>query len=131
MPRRASSGVNLQAILIGIGIFALLLGGGYFVLNTKSSAFDAPELNIEEALANSRSLSGNRYQTTGKLIDRRIEPQGQLVVIQMGEQSNTKHLPIIIPPDFKGGNLNLQADYTFLIEFNTKGVAVAMDVKQL
>ena len=131
MARRASSGVNLQAVLIGVGILVLLLGGGYFVLNSKSSAFDAPELDIEQALGNSRSLSGNKYQTTGKLTDRRIEPEGQVVTIQLGEQSNPKFLPIIIPPDFRGGNLNLQADYTFLIEFNTSGVAVALDVKQL
>lgn len=131
MARRASSGVNLQAVLIGIGILALLLGAGYFVLNQKSSGFDDPVLDIEQALANSRSLSGNRYQASGKLVERYIETNGQIVMLEMGEKSNPKHLPILIPEEFRGGNLNLQADYTFQIEFNTKGVAVALDVKQL
>ena len=131
MARRASSGVQTQTVVIGVVVLFLLLGGGYFVLGYKSSGFDAPELEIEEALRNSRSLSGNRYQVTGKLVDRRIEPNGEVVFLQMGEQSNLKHLPVIIPPDFQKSNLNLQADYNFLIEFNTQGVAVAFDVEQL
>ena len=128
MARRASSGVNLQAVLIGVGILALVLGAGYFIL---TSGFDDPQLDIEQALANSRSLSGNRYQATGKLVERYIETNGQIVILEMGEKSNPKHLPILIPQEFKGGNLNLQADYTFRIEFDTKGIAVALDVKQL
>jgi hypothetical protein len=130
MARRASSGVNLKAVLIGIGIFVLLLGGGYFVLNRKDS-FDAPELNFVEFERNSRSLSGNRYKVTGTLVERHIVPEGQMVILHLGDQSSPKPLPIIVPPDFKGGNLNLQADYSFLIEFDTQGVPVAIDVKQL
>lgn len=131
MPRRASSGIQPQALVIGLAVLVILLGGGYFAFVRKSSGFDAPELKIEQALRNSRSLSGNRYQTTGKLVDRRIEPEGQVIFLQMGGESNLKHLPIIIPDNFSGGNLNLETNYTFLIEFNTDGVAVAFDVKQL
>lgn len=130
MARRASSGVNLKAVLIGIVIVVLLIVGGYLVLNRKDS-FDAPELNFLEFERNSRSLAGNRYQITGTLIERHIEPEGQIVVVELGDKSNPKPLPIIVPPDFKGGNLNLQAQYSFLIEFDTKGVPVAIDVKQL
>ncbi|MDA7917788.1 hypothetical protein N9B74_01890 [bacterium] len=131
MARRASSGVNTQALIIGAVILLLVLGGGYWFLNRKPSGFDAPELDIEQALGNSRSLSGNRYQVTGKLIDRKIESNGQIVTIQLGEETNPKFLPIMITQDFQGGNLNQQAEYTFLIEFNTVGLAVAEDVKQL
>lgn len=131
MARRASSGVNTQALIIGVVILVLVLGGGFWFLNRPSSDFDAPDLDMEQAMGNSRSLSGNRYQVTGKLIDRRVESIGQVVTIHVGEESNPKPLAIIIPNSFKGGNLTNQTDYTFLIEFNTKGVAVAQDVKQL
>ena len=131
MARRASSGVNSQALIIGAILLALVLGAGYWFVNQKPSGFDAPELDIEQALSNSRSLSGNRYQVTGKLTHRYIESNGQIITIQLGEETNPKFLPIKIPDGFKGGNLNLQADYTFLIEFNTVGLAVAEDVKQL
>jgi hypothetical protein len=131
MARRASSGVNTQALIIGVVILVLVLGGGYWFLNRKPSGFDAPELDIEQALNNSRSLSGNRYQVTGKLTDRKIESNGQVITIQLGEETNPKFLSIKIPDGFTGGNLNLQAEYTFLIEFNTVGLAVAEDVKQL
>ena len=131
MARRASSGVNTGALIIGAIVFILILGGGYWFLNRKTSGFDAPELDIEQALSNSRSLSGNRYQVTGKLIDRNIESNGQIITIQLGEETNPKFLPIMIPEGFKNGNLNQQAQYTFLIQFNTVGLAVAEDVKQL
>jgi len=131
MARRASSGVNTQALIIGVVILVLVLGVGYWLLNRPSSGFDAPELDMEQAMGNSRSLSGNRYQISGKLIDRRVESVGQLVTIHVGEESNPKPLSIIIPDGFQGGNLTNQTDYTFLIEFNTSGVAVAQDVKQL
>lgn len=131
MARRASSGINTGALIIGAIVFILILGGGYWFLNREPSGFDAPELDIEQALSNSRSLSGNRYQVTGKLIDRNIESNGQIITIQLGEETNPKFLPIIIPEGFKNGNLNQQARYTFLIQFNTVGLAVAEDVKQL
>ena len=131
MARRASSGVNTQALLVGAAILILVLGGGYWFLNRKPSGFDAPPLDIEQAVENSRSLSGNKYQVTGKLTDRRIEPSGSLVTLQIGESPNVRFLPILVESDFSGGNLNLQDEYTFLIEFNTDGLAVALDVKQL
>ncbi len=131
MARRASSGVNTQALIIGVVILVLVLGGGYWFINRPSSGFDAPKLDMEQAMGNSRSLSGNRYQVSGKLVDRRVESIGQVVTIHVGEESNPKPLSIIIPDGFKKGNLVLQTIYTFLIEFNTNGVAVAQDVKQL
>jgi len=131
MARRASSGVSTQALLIGAVILLLVLGGGFWLLNRKPSGFDAPPLDIEQAVENSRSLSGNKYQVTGKLIDRRIETTGSVVTLQIGESTAVRFLPILIPSDFSGGNLNLQDEYTFLIEFNTDGLAVALDVKQL
>ena len=130
MARRASSGVNTQALIMGVVVLIVILGGAFWFLNRGSSNFDAPELDVDQALQNSRSLSGNRYQTTGKLIDRRIEANGQVVVLEYGDGISAKHLPIVVPTSFEGGNLNLQADYTFLIEFNTRGLAVAQDVKQ-
>ena len=130
MPRRASSGVNLQAVLIGIGVLALLLGGGYYVLNRKDT-FTAPDLDYVEFESNSRSLAGNKYKVSGTLIDRRIETAGQVVVVELGDKSNPQPLPIIIPAGFKGGNLTKQSQYSFPIEFDVKGMAVAIDVKQL
>ena len=131
MARRASSGVNTQALLVGAVVLILFLGGGYWFLNRKPSGFDAPPLDIEQDVENSRSLSGNVYQVTGKLDDRDIETTGSVISLKIGEKPNVRFLPILISADFKGGNLNLQDEYTFLIEFNTDGLAVALDVKQL
>jgi len=131
MARRASSGVNTQALLIGAVVLILVLGGGYWLLNRKPSGFDAPSLDIEQAVENSRSLSGNKYQVTGKLIDRETEATGSVITLQIGESPAVRFLSILVPAEFSGGNLNPQDEYTFLIEFNTNGLAVALDVKQL
>lgn len=131
MARRASSGVNPQALLIGAVLFILVLGGGYWFLNRSPSAFDAPVLDLQRDIDHLQSLSGNKYQITGQLIDRRIEASGSIVTLRLGENTATRHLSILVPSDFKGGNLNLQDEYTFLVQFNTKGLAVALDVKQL
>jgi len=130
MARRASSGINTQTLLLGLILISVLLGSGYWLLTRKPKGFDAPVLEIAQALENSRSLSGNKYQVTGKLIDRRIEV-ASLVTLQVGEGSHPDFLSIKVPADFQGGNLNKHDHYTFLIEFNTDGLAVALDVKQL
>lgn len=130
MARRASSGVNIKAVLIGVGILTLILGIGYFVLNRRDG-FTAPELNFVEYEDSSRSLSGNQYQVSGTLIHRHVESSGQIVVLDLGDKTNSQPLPIIIPQDFQGVNLTPKASYLFLIEFNTSGVAVALEIKQL
>ena len=43
----------------------------------------------------------------------------------------TKILPILLGKDFQSGNLSLQEQYSFLIQFNNDGVAVALEVKQM
>ena len=131
MARRASSGVNVQALLIGALILVVVLGGGYWFLNRKPSGFDAPVLDATSFRINGRSLSGNQNQVTGVLIDRQIRASSQIITLEVEEDGNPVHVPIIIPEDFKAGNLNQKDTYTFLIEFNTDGVPVALDVTQL
>lgn len=128
MARRASSGVNSQALLAGGAILAAVLGGGYWFLNRTPSGFDEPEFDIVRDVDHQKSQAGNTNSVTGLLIDRQITPNGQLATLKIGKDH---FLSIIIPSDFKGGNLNLQSEYIFKIEFNTDGVAVAKDVKPL
>ena len=128
MARRASSGVNSQAPLAGGAALALVLGGGYWFLNRTPSGFDAPEFDIVRDVDHQKSQAGNTNSVTGLLIDRQITPEGQLATLKIGKDH---FLSIIIPSDLKGGNLNLQSEYIFKIEFNTDGVAVAKDVKPL
>lgn len=127
MARRASSGVNTQALLIGAAILALVLGGGYWFINRAPADFDAPSVDLSRDIDNLKSLAGNQNSVTGILHDRQITSTGQMAILEL---ENDQFLSIIIPQDFKGGNLNRQDKYTFLVEFNNDGVAVALDVKQ-
>ncbi|MGJ8695447.1 MAG: hypothetical protein ACSHYF_03965 [Verrucomicrobiaceae bacterium] len=131
MARRASSGVNTQGLLIGAVILIVVLGGGYWFLNRTPAAFDAKPVNVSHAQENGRSLAGNEYSVTGKIIDRKIEDNGQIVALEVEEDGILRILPIMLEPDFQAGNLSLQENYAFLIQFNNDGVAVALEVKQM
>jgi len=131
MARRASSGVNTQALLIGAFVLIIVLGGGYWFINRKPSGFDAPVLDAISFRTNGRSLAGNKNQVTGVLIAREIRSSSQIVTLEVKEDGDPVHVPIIIPEDFNAGNLNQKDTYTFLIEFNTDGVPVALAVTQL
>ena len=128
MARRASSGVNPQALLIGAALIILVLGGGYWFINRSSAGFDAPPLDLTRDVDSLKSLAGNKNSVTGTLIDRRIIDEGQMAIVKA---EGGHSLAIKIPDNFKGGNLNLQHEYTFLVEFNNDGIAVALDVNQL
>ena len=131
MARRASSGVNTQGLLIGAVILLIVLGGAYWFLNKKPSAFDEPLVSVSDAQANGRSLAGNTYQVIGKLVERKIEDSGQIVVLEVKESDATLILPVMLGSDFQSGNLSLQQNYAFLVQFNNDGVAVAIEMKQL
>jgi hypothetical protein len=132
MARRASSGVNTQGLLIGALILVVVLSGAYWVLNRSPSAFDAKPVNVTQAQENGRSLAGNQYSVSGTLIDRKIRSEvGQIVALKVEEDGMTKILPILLGKDFQSGNLSLQEQYSFLIQFNNDGVAVALEVKQM
>ncbi|MGC6426025.1 MAG: hypothetical protein ACON5H_03395 [Akkermansiaceae bacterium] len=131
MARRASSGVNTQGLLIGAVILIIVLGGGYWFLNQKPSAFDEPLVSVRDAQSNGRSLAGNTYQVIGKLVDRKIEDSGQIVALEVQENDSVRILPVMLGSDFQSGNLSLQQEYAFLVQFNNDGVAVAIEMKQL
>lgn len=131
MARRASSGVNTQGLIIGAVIFILALAGAYWFLNKKPSAFEEPMVSVRDAQENGRSLAGNTYQVIGKLVDRRIEDAGQIVALEVQENDSVRILPVMLGSDFQSGNLSLQQQYAFLVQFNNDGVAVALEMKQL
>ena len=128
MARRASSGVNSKALLTGAAVLALVLVGGFWFVNREPTGFDAPLVDISRDIDNFKSLAGNENSVTGVLVDRQISNTGQIATLKT---KSDHFLPIIIPDGFKGGNLNLQDEYTFLVKFNTDGVAVALNVTQL
>lgn len=87
---------------------------------------------MTQAQENGRSLAGNQYSVSGTLIDRKIRSEvGQIVALKVEEDGMTKILPILLGKDFQSGNLSLQEQYSFLIQFNNVGVAVALEVKQM
>ncbi len=131
MARRASSGVNAQALLMGALILILVIGGGYWFLNRKPEGFQAETVNVTQYRQNQNALVGNEVQATGTLIDRRNEGNAQMIALKVEENGSATFLPILVPSDLNKVNLNLNQDYSFLLRFNSDGLAVASDVKAL
>ncbi|MCH1509288.1 MAG: hypothetical protein L7T84_08805, partial [Akkermansiaceae bacterium] len=94
MARRASSGVNTQALLVGAIVLIIVLGGGYWFINQKPSGFDAPVLDAVSFRTNGRSLAGNKNQVTGVLIAREIRASSQIVTLEVEQDGNPVHVPI-------------------------------------
>jgi len=131
MARRASSGVNTQALLSGVAILAIALGGGYWFLNREPEGFKAETVNVAQYRDNQNALVGNEVKATGTLVDRRNEGDSQMIALKVQEDGKARFLPILVPNDLNKVNLNLQQDYSFLLRFNSDGLAVASDVKAL
>ncbi len=127
MARRASSGINIKALLSGAVTLALLLGSAFWFINRDTSGFDAPPLDLARDIDNLKSLAGNENSISGILIDRQITNNGQIATLKIDPD---QFISIIIPNGFKGRNLNLQNSYTFLVKFNTDGLPVALNVSQ-
>jgi hypothetical protein len=139
MARRASSNVSTAAI-IGIVIVAVIfavvfilsniLGGAGYLLGNKK-AFDAPLLQIEEALQSANSLRGNEYRVEGKVDSRWVRDTGEGLSLMVEDDGQTKYLFIMIPPEVSHVNIEREQRYAFKIKFGEGGVAIATDVKRL
>jgi len=131
MARRASSGVNTQALLTGAVILILAIGGGYWFLTKKPEGFKAEAVNMDQYLRNQQASVGNEVQATGILEDRHNKGDAQMVILKIEENGSSSFLPILVPSELNKVNLNLQQEYSFLLRFNSDGLAVASDVKAL
>jgi len=132
MSRRAQSGVRpthwlgLIAILVAVG------GGGLFLMNrTTDPLTGITELSAGEFMENATALSGNEYKVEG-VVDDRLDnwrsAEGRLFSLQISNGSGNSFVPVWVPPDYKGANIQRRQRYIFKVRVLETGV---LEVLQL
>jgi len=132
MPRRAQSGVNPAHWLGLIIILAVLGGGGYFIMNRATDPLTGiTELSADEFLENATALGGNTYKLEG-IVDDRLDKwrgaDGRLFSVQISDGSGTTFVPVWVPADYEGANVQRGQRYLFKVRVQENGV---LEVLQL
>lgn len=131
MARRARKGAPIGAILGIVAAIVLVGVAGAFVLNrTKDPFAGLTELNIRDFMENANSLSGNVYRLDGRVDDKlRWTPnEGQLVVIDVSNESGSGFIPVLVPSEFNGVNIARDDRFTLKVEVRSQGKLIALDL---
>ncbi len=126
MSRRAQSGVRPAHWLGLIAILAVVGGGGYALMNRTTDPMNGiTELSTSEFLENATALSGNIYKVEG-IVDDRLDnwrsADGRLFSVQIVEGSGTSFVPVWVPPNYTGANVQRGQRYTFKVRVQENGV---------
>jgi hypothetical protein len=133
MARRAQSSISTTHLLGIVLILAVLGGGGYLLLNrTTDPMTGVTELLASEFLDNATALSGNIYKVEG-IVDDRLDtgwrqPDGRLFSIQISDGSGSTFLPVWVPPDYEGANIQRGQRYTFKVRVQENGILEVLEL---
>lgn len=132
MSRRAQSGVRPTHWLGLIAILAFVGGGGFFLMNrTTDPMTGITELSAGEFMENATALSGNEYKIEG-VVDDRLDnwrsAEGRLFSLQVSDSSGNNFIPVWVPPDYKGANIQRRQRYIFKVLVLETGVLKVLEL---
>ncbi|MDZ4402990.1 hypothetical protein [Prosthecobacter sp.] len=132
MPRRAQSGVRPAHWLGLIVILAVIGGGGYALMNrTTDPMTGITELNSNEFMENATALSGNEYKVEG-IVDDRLDnwrsADGRLFSVQVSDGTGNTFVPVWVPPDYKGSNIQRGQRYVLKVRVLETGVLEVLEL---
>ncbi|MCB1277149.1 hypothetical protein [Prosthecobacter sp.] len=132
MPRRAQSGVRPAHWLGLIAIIAVIGGGGYTLMNrTTDPMTGVTELSANEFMENATALSGNEYKVEG-IVDDRLDnwrsADGRLFSVQLSDGSGNTFVPVWVPPDYKGSNIQRGQRYILKVLVLETGVLKVLEL---
>ncbi len=120
--KKQSTSSNPLPIIIG-GLCALgLLAGGYFII-TREKSSNATELNADTYTNSPESVRGSTFAVKAEVIKKLYYEEGVTQVVHV--TYNNKPIPIEIPFDVKGPNINTQQEYTFIVKAKNDAWLVA------
>lgn len=90
------------------------------------------ELSTNEFLENATALSGNIYKVEG-IVDDRLDKwrsaDGRLFSVQISDGSGTgTYVPVWVPPDYQGANIQRGQRYTFKVRVQENGVLEVLEL---
>jgi|688.fasta_scaffold04958_12 hypothetical protein len=133
MARRAQSSINPTHLLGLVLILAVLGGGGYTLLHrTTDPMTGITELLSSEFLENATALSGNLYKVEG-VVDDRLDTgwrqsDGRLFSVQVSDGSGNTFVPLWVPPDYEGTNIQRGQRYTFKVRVQENGILEVIEL---
>jgi len=134
MSRRASSGIN-PVVLIGVivAVVALFFGIKSLMGRKKVSFEGTPPLPIEDFVEHGNSLRNNEYVIDGVVDAQDVKDDGRVVFLRVKSSGADYNIPVKIPADFKGQNINIEREqrYSFKIRIEKQGVPVALEIARL
>ena len=132
MARRASSSPSPALILGAIVVLGVVLAGGYFVYQRVSDPYRtlAP-LDVTVYLDNANSLRGNTYKISATIANQLAwsSTAGRLYSVDVEDRGDL--LPILIPAQFNGMNIQKGQRYLLKITVGDKGILQAQDVHKV
>lgn len=120
--KKQSTSSNLLPIIIGVFCALGLLAGGYFII-TREKSSNATELNAETYTNSPESVRGSSFSIKAEVIKKLYYEEGVTQVVHV--IYNNEHIPIEIPADVKGPNINTQQEYTFIVKAKNDAWLVA------
>ncbi|MBK8091776.1 MAG: hypothetical protein IPK32_07295 [Verrucomicrobiaceae bacterium] len=133
MARRAQSSIRFSHLLGLILLLAVLGGGGFALLNRSVDPMTGvTELVAAEYLENASALSGNIYRVEG-IVDDRLDQgwrqaDGRLFSVQVNDGSGNSFVPVWVPPDYQGANIQRGQRYTFKVRVQESGVLEVLEL---
>ncbi|MCX6839852.1 MAG: hypothetical protein NTX35_18875 [Verrucomicrobia bacterium] len=132
MPRRAQSGVRPAHWLGLIAILAVIGGGGFALMNRATDPMTGvTDLETGEFLENATALSGNIYKVEG-IVDDRLDKwrgtDGRLFSVQVSDGSGSSYVPVWVPPDYTGANIQRGQRYVIKVRVQENGVLEMLEL---
>jgi hypothetical protein len=136
MPRRAKSSFNQTHLLVSIAAVLVVAFLGFKLLSRgggSSGGFvGVNDLSVREYLDNSNALGSNTYRIEGTIdgrLDNWSSSTGRLFSVLVEDGQDMAPLPVLVPPQFNGTNIQRGQRYRFKVEVQA-GTGV-LEVKDL
>jgi len=114
-------------------ILAVIGGGGYALMNRATDPLTGiTELSTGEFLENAAALSGNVYKVEG-IVDERLDKgwrgsEGRLFSVRISDGAGDTFVPVWVPPDYQGANIQREQRYTFKVRVQENGVLEVLEL---
>ena len=122
--RKKKSSSNPAPIIIGaISAFALLAVGYFILSNTGDGQSNVTPLQADTYTSSPDSLRGSTFEVKAQVIKKLHYEEGVTQVVQV--MYNNEPIPIQIPAEVTGPNINTQQEYTFIVKAKNDAWLVA------
>ncbi len=120
--KKQSTSSNPLPIIIGALCALGVLAGGYVII-TREKSSNITQLNADTYTNSPESVRGSTFAVKAEVIKKLYYKEGVTQVVHV--IYNNEPIPIEIPADVNGPNINTQQEYTFIVKAKNDAWLVA------